>query len=83
VGITAGEGPEDGPADLDWDGDTGLEFFAEEADMGPISLSKIKSRAQARRRCRDFKSNPSSQPRKQAHAGTSLDVGPIGHAADL
>jgi hypothetical protein len=38
VGITAGEGPED----LVSDGDTGLEFFAEEADMGPISLSKIK-----------------------------------------
>ena len=39
VGITAGEGPEDLRFRM---ADTGLEFFAEEVDMGPISLSKTK-----------------------------------------
>jgi hypothetical protein len=46
--MTAGEGPDDVAAGLDLDEETGFEFFAIAADMGPISLSENKKAALGR-----------------------------------
>ena len=63
--------------------DTGLEALAEEADMGPISLSKQKKPRSERGDDARNHGWSSSQPRRSAGASTSLAVAPIDHSACL